>query len=204
MSIVRKVKSVERLFAQLDARIATFQSHTHLHCLAGCGHCCTKPDIDASPLEFLPFAFDLFLKGQAETTLEKLQHGAGAICIIYAPTTPENPSKGQCSVYAYRGLICRLFGYGATRDKHGQLRLATCRLIKESQAEFYEQTVTAIQQGLEVPIFTDYYQKLYQIDMQLGSELLPVNEAIRSALETVLHHYAYRPFPKHLRAKRPK
>jgi len=199
MSIARKVKSVERLFAQLDKQIATFQSHTRLHCLAGCGHCCTKPDIDASPLEFLPFAFDLFLKGQAESTLEKLHAHPTSICIIYAPTSPDNLSKGQCSVYPYRGLICRLFGYGATRDKYGQLRLATCRLIKESQAEFYEQSVAAIEQGLDVPIFTDYYQRLYQIDMHMGSTLLPVNEAITAALEHVLHYYAYRPFPTNMR-----
>lgn len=199
MSIARKVRSVERLFGHLDLQIQSFQATSGLHCLSGCGHCCTKPDIDATPLEFLPFAYDLFLKGRAEEVLENLQKETSPICISYAPLSLLNQSKGSCSTYAYRGLICRLFGYGATRDKLGQLRLATCKLIKEAQAAEYAQTVKAIQEGADVPIFTDFYSRLYQIDMRLGSTFLPINKAIEEAIEAVLQHYAYRPFPKKFR-----
>ena len=73
MSIAHKVRSVERLFARLEIEINAFQKSSGLHCLAGCGKCCTKPDIDATPLEFLPYAFDLFLAGKADETLEKLK-----------------------------------------------------------------------------------------------------------------------------------
>jgi hypothetical protein len=199
MSIARKVRSIERLYGRLDQEIKAFQSTSGLHCLSGCGHCCTKPDIDAAPLEFLPYAFDLFLKGQAEIMLEKLQNETSPICMIYAPLSVENKSNGYCGKYAYRGLICRLFGYGATRDKFGQLRLATCKLIKEAQAEQYERTVEELKTGLEIPIFSDYYRRLAQIDMHLGTTMMPVNKALEEAIEVVLHHYAYRPFPKKFR-----
>jgi Fe-S-cluster containining protein len=199
MSIARKVRSVEHLFGRLDLEIKAFQATSGLHCLSGCGHCCTKPDIDATPLEFLPFAYDLFLKDQAEAMLERLQKETSPICVIYAPLSIEQKSKGSCSEYAYRGLICRLFGYGASRDKFGQLRLATCKLIKEAQAKEYEHTAEQLKTGMQVPIFSEYYSRLARIDMRLGTSIMPINQAITEALEAVLHHYAYRPFPKKFR-----
>jgi Fe-S-cluster containining protein len=199
MSIAQKVRSVERLFGHLDVQIAAFQAQSGLHCLAGCGHCCTKPDIDATPLEFLPYAFDLFLKGQAEEMLEKLRAESSPICQLYAPLSLHDKESGSCGSYRYRALVCRLFGFGATRDKYGQLRLATCKLIKSSQADTYAQTMEDIRNGLEVPIFSDFFKRLYQIDMRLGSTFMPINDAMKEAIEVVLHHYAYRPFPKKLR-----
>lgn len=196
MSIVRRVRSIERLFGLLEVEITTFRSETGLHCVSGCGHCCTKPDIDATPLEFLPFAYHLFVQGKAQETLEKLAEEDPSICIIYTPLSAEDKSKGTCSEYPYRGLICRLFGYGASRDKFGQLRLATCKIIKEQQAENYEDTVTKIKDGLYVPIFSDYYKKLSQIDFRMGNTFVPINKAIKLAIEEVLSYYAYRPLPK--------
>lgn len=196
MSIARKVRSVERLFELLDREITTFQSETKLHCVAGCGHCCTKPDIDATPLEFLPFAFHLFLHGKAEFTLDKLREDQSAICMIYSQLSMIDTDRGSCSEYKHRGLICRLFGYGASRDKHGELRLATCKIIKEGQAQAYQETVASIAKGLHVPIFSDYYHKLAQIDFQLGNKIVPINKAIEIAIEEVLQHYAYRPLPR--------
>ncbi|MFY0601825.1 MAG: YkgJ family cysteine cluster protein [Cyclobacteriaceae bacterium] len=196
MSIARKVRSIERLFELLDREITSFQAETNLHCVSGCGHCCTKPDIDASPLEFLPFAFHLFLTGQAEITLNRLNQESPAQCMIYVPLLNGDKNQGRCGNYVYRGLICRLFGYGAGRDKLGKLRLATCKIIKESQSKNYNSATEAIEKGLHVPIFSDYYQKLAQIDFELGNMILPINKAIQMAIEEVLHHYAYRPLPR--------
>lgn len=196
MSIIRKVRAVERLFVHLDTEIKEFQSHTGVHCVAGCGKCCTKPDIEASALEFLPLAYHWFLEGKANEMLEKLNLETSTVCTVYAPLSLENQISGSCSSYKYRGLICRLFGYGASKDKYGQLRLVTCKLIKEQQVENYEKAVELLRQNEYVPVFSDFYKKLLQIDFRLGSEIYPVNKAIRKALEAVLHHYAYRPFPR--------
>ncbi|WP_258103634.1 YkgJ family cysteine cluster protein [Marinoscillum sp. MHG1-6] len=193
------MRSVERLFGHLEMEIAEFKAQSSLHCIAGCGKCCTKPDIEATPLEFLPYAFHLFINGQAEDTLEKLQKESFSTCYIYSPLSITDQSSGNCSEYPFRGLICRLFGYGATRDKFGQLRLATCKLIKEGQSENYQKTSEAITRGVYVPIFSDYYKKLSQVDFRMGNSFMPVNKAIKTAIEEVLHHYAYRPFPKKFR-----
>lgn len=146
-------------------------------------------------MEFLPWAFYLFLNGKAEGTLVKLNQKTNTNCHLYRPLSVLDSNNGSCSNYRYRGLICRLFGYAANRDKYGQLRMATCKIIKENQQENYNNTEEAISKGLYVPVFTDYYMRLTQIDNRLATTLLPINEALKIAIEEVLHYYAYRPFP---------
>ena len=196
MSIIRKVRFVERLFGHLDQEIKTFNSHANLFCESGCGKCCTKPDIDASPLEFLPWSFNLYLQGKASEVLEKVKNDSNSICHIFSPLSLTASSQGTCSDYLYRGLTCILFGYGATTDKLGKLRLATCKIIKEGQKENYNKATQAISEGLFVPIFSDYYMKLAQIDFRLGNTIVPINKALIMAIEEVLQYYAYRPCPK--------
>jgi hypothetical protein len=196
MSIERRVRLVEELYRNLDLEIIEFQKHTKLSCVAGCGKCCTTPDIDASPLEFLPWAFHLFLNGEAEIVLNKLNLKQNSICHIYSPLSLLENTSGSCSDYQYRGLICRLFGFGASKDKYGALRLATCKVIKEGQKENFEKSTELINKGLTVPIFTDYYMNLSQIDFKLGNTIVPVNKALKLAIEEVLQYYAYRDFPE--------
>lgn len=191
MSIERKVQLVENLFDQLAIESAQFEQSTGLGCVAGCGKCCTYPDIEASPLEFLPWAFHLFLNGDAETTLKLLENTESLTCFIYKPLSIID--KGSCGNYKYRGLICRLFGFSANTDKYGKLRLATCKIIKEGQTVNYQQASKNINSGLNIPIFTAYYMQLNEIDFVMGNRILPVNKALKTALEEVLHYYAYRP-----------
>lgn len=196
MSIQSKVRRVEHLFDRLDSEISKFQNKTNLHCISGCGKCCTKPDIEASPLEFLPWAFHLFLNGMAQKTLDELNNSTNSFCHIYQPLSLLENHNGSCGNYKYRGLICRLFGFGANKDKYGQLRLITCKIIKESQGVELKNADEAINKKLKVPVFTDYYMKLNQIDFRLGNTFLPINEALKIAIEEVLHYYNYRPFPR--------
>jgi Fe-S-cluster containining protein len=202
MSLENRVKLVEELYQNLTLEITKFQTQTKLSCIAGCGKCCTTPQIDASPLEFLPWAFHIFLNGEAENTLLLLNNKTTPQCHLYQPFSIEEFTKGQCSDYKHRGLICRLFGYGATTDKYGQLRIASCNIIKEGQKENFEKSTAAINNGLSIPIFTEYYMQLSQIDFKLGNVFVPINKALKLALEEVLQYYAYRPFPANYKGKK--
>ena len=95
MSIARRVRSVELLYARLDKEIAQFQSTTKLHCIAGCGKCCTKPDIEASPLEFLPWAFQQFLEGRALEALDRVKKSPSSICILFSSVVTGRFKQGQ-------------------------------------------------------------------------------------------------------------
>lgn len=194
MSIIRKVKAVERVFKSLEEEISILKNNSGLHCLPGCGKCCQKSDIHASPLEFLPLAFEWFRNGLADQQHEALRQETSPICKNYSPLTFAAHVSGSCLSYQYRGLICRLFGYAASRDKHGELKLVTCKSIKEEQPDAYARTLNLIRQKEYVPVFSDYYKKLIQIDFKLANQIVPVNQAMRVALEEILHYYAYRPF----------
>ena len=195
MAIEEKVKQVEALFDRLEIEITAFKSETHLYCNAGCGKCCSTPNIDASPLEFLPWAFHLFLNGKAEETLIELRNNKTKNCHLYRSISILEYQKGSCSNYRYRGLVCRLFGYAANTDKFGKLRMATCKIIKEQQTEHFTKAEELINKKIYVPIFSDYYMRLAQIDLRMGVILIPINEALKMAIEEVLSYYAYRPFP---------
>jgi len=190
MSLARKVRAVERLFLSLDKRISEFQKNSNLTCLAGCGKCCFKPDIEASVLEFLPFAYALYHETPIEKVIEFVEGSHSEMCMIFQPVIASG-DKGFCGSYAHRGLICRLFGFSATRDKNRNPRLFTCLNIKSLPN--YNKVSDQVKDGLKVPMVTDYYTRLSQIDYGLANELLPINKAIRRALQEVVHYYTYRP-----------
>lgn len=189
MTIEEKVEAVEKVFTKLDAAIAAFQSSSTLHCGYGCGKCCFKPDIEATALEFLPFALHLFKTGRAEEWYERLKSTSSTICLILNPT---QGGAGLCSTYAHRGLICRLFGYSARTNKYGRRELVTCQIIKTEQASAYQVAHGKVTEGGEVPVMTDYYMQLHAIDQNLTRDFFPINGAIRNALEIVMQYYAYR------------
>jgi len=176
----------------MDSEINSFQSTSKLKCLPGCGRCCTHSQVDASPLEFLPWAYQLYVKGEAHEVLEALSEKTSNICHNYNPIGLLEEGKGSCGTYDFRGLICRLFGYGANSDKYGKLRLATCKIIKEDQALAFQNAEKLIANGLPIPVFAQYYMRLSQIDYQLGNTIVPINTALKIAIEEVLHYFMYR------------
>lgn len=189
MQLEEKVNAVKQVLEKLDQQISDFQSATGLHCKWGCGKCCFKPDIEATILEFLPFAFHLYQLAKAEEWLDKLNESDSSICYILNPT---QTSAGLCSEYEHRGLICRLFGYSARTNKYGKKELITCQIIKTEQAEAYEKATVEIDNGLPVPVMNQFYMQLHSIDFELTQTFYPINEAIKKAIETVLQYYSYR------------
>ena len=189
MNLPDKIQATEEVFKKLDQQIAAFQKATTLHCKFGCGKCCFKPDIEATILEFLPFAHHLFKEGKAEEWLEKIKSSDSSVCHILNPT---QSGAGLCSEYQHRGLICRLFGYSARTNKYGDKELVTCQIIKTEQVEAYQNTVAKIGEGEEVPVMNQFYMQLHGIDFELTRDFYPINQAIKRAIETVMHYYAYR------------
>jgi hypothetical protein len=85
MSIISKVRLVEHLFDQLDKEINTFKLQTNLDCIKGCGKCCTNPNIEASPLEFLPWSFQVYLSGKSQEVLTELSNRKNHECFLSWP-----------------------------------------------------------------------------------------------------------------------
>jgi len=189
MTLEEKVNEVEAVFQKLDDEIAAFQSSTRLYCKFGCGKCCFKPDIEATALEFLPFALHLYREGRAEEWYDRLTASDQHLCHILNPT---RAGAGLCTEYKHRGLICRLFGYSARTTKYDKKELVTCQVIKTEQKKDYEAAIEFVDRDGNIPVMSQFYMQLHAIDRDLTTEFYPINVAIRKAIECVLHYYAYR------------
>lgn len=189
MNLEEKATAVGLVLKELDSEIQQFQDWSHLHCKFGCGKCCFKPDIEATPLEFLPFAVEKCKTGEADSWLDRLDSlDDKQICIILNPT---QSGAGLCSEYVYRGLICRLFGYSARTNKYEEKELVTCAIIKTEQQANYEAAQTKIKSNGSIPLMSDYYLKLHYIDPNLANDFMPINRAIKKALELALQYFMY-------------
>lgn len=189
MTLPEKVRSVEEVFNSLDAEINLFQQASGLHCKAGCGKCCFKPDIEATVLEFLPFAYHLYKNKAAESFYDNLGHHESSLCVLLS----QSSLTGMCGQYAHRGLICRLFGFSARTDKYGKRELVTCQIIKTEQSSEYKKAFSAVQsEAMPIPLMSRYHMLLVAIDDELARTHYPINLAIKKAIEIVLSYYAYR------------
>ncbi len=178
------IQQTRHLLQQLDQDIRRFVKKTNLTCAEGCGHCCEYTDLEATLLEFLPLAAWAWDHGQAESLLQSLeQDPERRHCMLYQ--SGKEQGQGQCGLYAKRGMICRLFGFSARRDKDGRPRFVACSVMKKSIPHQLSDIQSRIDTGLPVPLYGIYQQKLVNIHPEWGQRMYPVNQAIRAALETV-------------------
>lgn len=181
---------VEQFYTALDKDLNTFQTKATYSCIAGCSKCCTSPNIEASILELLPYAFYLYKNNNAEIVYDRLLLNNSPVCNLYQPLqTPVQ--KGGCSSYTHRALICRLFGFSFTRNKTGESTLLACSTIKNAYPDIFESLNNKALEGLTVPLAINYYNQLTDIDYNLSKQQYPINEAMRLAIEMVLNHYHY-------------
>lgn len=192
--MLEKIRKVERVFRQLDKETGKLAQQTGIKCLNNCNLCCMKKDLEANVLEFLPFAYYLVKNNLHEQALELLDTNPEFCINLNLTPAPGKPSG--CSVYGHRGLICRLFGSAAIRDKSGKLSVYACTYMKAEYPENFRKTNEQINSGMAFPVVSDYYYQIYFIDSQLASDYNPINVSIRKAIEKVAYYYAYKPVRK--------
>ncbi len=196
--LLAATRKVEKLYAELDKDIAVFQEKCGIYCVTGCNACCLKKDIEASVLEFLPLAYFLVETHQYDEFLERLsKHPEYCVCLSYLKI--RNQLSG-CTEYAYRGLICRLFGFSGSTDKYGDRRILTCKGIKETYKELYDASTERINRNLKIPMASDFQIRLNQIDPIMANDLNPINISIEKAINKVAYYYNNHPHhPRHIK-----
>lgn len=182
MQIEKNVRAVERIYAKIDKASKKFLDASGVGCPSGCSRCCHGKNVSASPLEFLPFAYRLYLSGTLDDRYWDLKTLQQQRCFLVEGETPE--TNGKCSEYADRGVVCRLFGNGASVMKTGRKSYSGCSILK-SQIVDKEKFDLKLQKL--APVYSDYYMKLRAIDNQYGAMLFPINLAILKAMEIVYY-----------------
>jgi Fe-S-cluster containining protein len=189
--MLEKIRKVEKIFKQLDKDTEKFGKQSGLKCLTNCSLCCVKKGLEANVLEFLPLANYLVKNNLHETALELLE-SEPEHCINLAKSQNQGNTTG-CSNYEYRGLICRLFGFSAVRDKNMKLAVYTCAHMKNEFPDTFLKATEQINTGMNVPVVTDFYYQIYFIDSQMANDYNPINVSIRKAIEKVAYFYACKP-----------
>lgn len=183
MYLLNKIKAVNKVYEQLEKHNSNFRIKSCLSCIPDCGECCLTNHIEATVLEFLPAAYNLYLSGKYESILEAIENKIDEICVFYNPFSRE----GFCSDFQNRGMVCRLFGFAAKTNKKNEKVLAACKHIKSLiQPEKLKSSV------LYAPEMSSYYMKLYCIDPWLATLHLPINGSIKKAIEIVAMHFQYK------------
>ena len=174
------VSRIMDFYTQIDRAVAEFQLKSGLRCPAGCGACCPTADVQATVLEMLPAAHEILCSGETDIWMGRLtaQPDPGQ-CLFYSTqSTPDG--GGHCLFYRWRPMLCRLFGFAAVRGRTGTRALSVCRHIKLTDPQ------TASAAALladEAPCFVHHSSRIYALDPVLGTRLMPVNTALRHAIE---------------------
>jgi hypothetical protein len=185
------VLAVEKVFRELDEHISQTSLKAGMNCPHLCNVCCRKRNIEASPIEFIPLAEWLYESGMIDEFLIRLNKSdETGYCPLFSSEAWKE-GNWACLNYPKRGLICRLFGYGYRFSREGLPELVTCKVLKDCCPEA---VTKARESGIEnpdtVPIFRNYSMQLYSIDPDLAIQQLPINKAIRLAIEKLYFHFA--------------
>ncbi len=168
----------------MDEQTAALQAATGLQCPSGCGQCCENPEIEATPLEVLPLALELFRQGEARAWLERVGESEGSLCAFYRPD-PLIRGNGRCLAYSWRPTTCRLFGFATANDKQGSPEFSACARHKQIVPEIVGTTRAAIAAGLRAPNFADFSRAIAAADPYFGRSRMPINQAVAVAINRV-------------------
>ncbi len=172
---------VLEVYGVLDKAVAGFATRTGLSCPEGCGHCCQSEKVEATVLECIPLAFELFRTFQAELILKRLEkNDDDKRCVLYRPDYTEAGLWG-CTQYRYRSVVCRLFGFAGNRDRQGDTQLAMCRIMKEKTGAGTSD-IDLDDPHAPLPLFFDAGIRITALHPGMGTERKPINMALRDAL----------------------
>ena len=183
------IEEVEKVFEELDAHLKHTAEESGLKCPDFCGMCCRKTDIEASPIEFMPLADWLYKSGQVDNFLAAMDDTKHPWCACFNPEASVHHEWG-CQYYEHRGLICRLFGFGFRLNRDNLPVLVTCKIMKQTQPSAVSKAAEmASSHPEDMPVFSHYFMRLLAIDPDLAVPQMPINQAIRVAIEKLYFYY---------------
>lgn len=188
MNIRAFCENLQSIYDEMWKSFSDYQKASGLHCLEGCGKCCNNPEVEASVLEMLPLALRMYDTGELEVWLEKLASSSQAHCLMYQPHSPDG-SKGQCGVYRERPSLCRMFGVSGFYNKHREVTLSVCKLIREQYPELTK--IREAEVSDQTPMLANWSYQLANLDAALIQERMPINKAFRLALEKIAFYAQY-------------
>jgi len=161
-------EQVLNVYKEMDDQSIYYSQSNKINCPSKCNHCCSNPNVSATPLEMLPLALHLIKNNQVPTNFD-------------SPTCLFKTDK--CSVYDNRPTVCRLFGWTQVSSKNGQ-RLSICPKVQTPSGKLDNLDPNA-------PNIAYFASKIKEVDPSLGSTILPINQALKQIIDSVLMYQNY-------------
>jgi Fe-S-cluster containining protein len=193
MNIREFCENLQNIYDEMWRTFSEYQKASGLHCLEGCGKCCNNPEVEASVMEMLPLALRMHDEGKLEYWIDQLEMTEQEHCLMYRPHSPDG-SKGQCGVYNERPSLCRMFGVSGFYNKHREVTLSVCKLIKDKYPELLTQREKEVSEE-KTPMLITWSYRLAQLDPALIQDRLPINQAFKKALEKIALYAQYQDIP---------
>jgi Fe-S-cluster containining protein len=189
MNIREFSQNLQNIYDEMWKSFSDYQKASGLHCLEGCGKCCNNPEVEASVLEMIPLALRMLDENKLDYWLDKLEHPSQSHCLMYEPHSPDG-TLGQCGVYQERPSLCRMFGVSGFYNKHREVTLSVCKLIREKYPELTKTREGEVSEE-KTPMLITWSYRLAQIEPALIQDRMPINQAFKAALEKVALYALY-------------
>lgn len=167
-------QQIDELYQNMSAEFGAAQKASGLNCPPDCGQCCTVPTVEASAMEMLPMALELWKQGRAETLLDEMSQRDLSTCVMFA---------GRCTMYAQRPSVCRMFAVASRLNKDAERELSLCRELRS----LYAQKIDLIDKA-QLPDMSEWSFRSLQIHPEFLRERRPISMALCVALEKVLFY----------------
>ncbi len=183
----KEVTALLDIFREIDKKIDLFRAKASLSCVPGCGNCCRDACVGVSVLEVQPLAVYLLQSKKADHWLERINpEDERARCVFYSREQLSN--GGHCSVYPYRPLLCRLFGFASRVTEKKDREIMLCKEIKN----YFPQEVQRVQSQSKIksysPVSSEFAIKAYGVSMDLANDFRNINIAVKRAVEIIGYH----------------
>lgn len=188
MNIREFSQDLQNIYDEMWQSFSQYQQASGLYCLEGCGKCCNNPEVEASVLEMFPLALRILDENKLEEWLDKLENPTQDHCVMYRPHSPDG-SKGQCGVYKERPSLCRMFGVAGFYNKYHEVTLSVCKLIREKYPDLTKTRESEVSD--QTPVLANWSYSLMQLDPALIQDRMPINQALKKALERVALYALY-------------
>ena len=186
MNIREFSQNLSKLYEEMSDSFSAYQGKTGWSCPPGCGRCCMRDQVDASPFEMIPMALKIYDEGQLDVWLTRLESFDSNRCPLLMPGAIEG--QGKCEEYENRPSICRMFGVAGQFNKKREAVLAICKHLREE----YEITDTTPPSSLgESPKASDWSYKMASLDPKLIQDMMPIPQALKLALEKISFYAQY-------------
>ena len=188
-SLEKKMAKVRDLYRVIDADVKRFQAVSGLVCYKPCRHCCDNPLIASTELELLPLAKAMIDAGTVDAAyLEAEKRDFSGRCIFFEPELRPG-AEGHCRMYAYRPVLCRLFGHSGNLDKYGKVRLSVCAALKQADPDLVVSLAQKVLSGkIKAPVMGQYTMRALAIDPEMERETFPINMAFKRAVDRIWIH----------------